>query len=366
MVLRKYVDLSGQKFGRLTVVEYAGKNKYNRTQWLCRCDCGNDKIVSSNSLNSGKTKSCGCLWKEQVKKSNSIDIIGEKYGKLTVVKRLNNSRFECICECGNTTEVYIGNLRSGEVKSCGCLCRTNKDNYISPEDLIGMRFGKLVVQNKDEKSNKWICKCDCGKTVITKRNYLLDGDTKSCGCIRINDLIGRRFGKLTVISFAGTTKHNMAKWNCKCDCGNKTIVSSNCLVSGDTKSCGCLVSLGEAYIQSFLEVNKIKFNSQQRFEKTEIDRLRYDFGILNDEDKVIGLIEYDGIQHFEPFSFCKATYDTKVQNYKDLVQRDFRKNEFASKNNIPLLRIKYDCENIDNEIISFIDKYNLSKKRKQE
>lgn len=363
--MRRIINLLGCRFGRLTVIDYSGTDKNNRAQWLCKCDCGKTKIISSNSLRSGKTNSCGCLWEEKIKETNSIDIIGDKYGKLTVIKRIEHSKFECLCECGNTTVVYIGNLRSGEVKSCGCLSRTNNKNEISPIDLTGMRFGRLVVKNKDEKSNKWICKCDCGKMVTTKRSYLLDGSTKSCGCIRINDLIGRRFGKLIVKSFAGTNKNNIAMWNCVCDCGNKTIVSSNCLISGDTKSCGCIVSLGEAYIKNFLEKNNIKFNPQQTFPKTEINGLRYDFGILNDNDEVICLIEYDGSQHFQPFSFNKATYEEKVQNYIELAQRDFRKNEFAFKNNIPLLRIKYDCRNIDNEIISFFEKYNIFEKEKR-
>lgn len=351
----KIIDLLGYRFGKLTVIDYAGKDKDNRAQWLCKCDCGNNKIISSNSLRTGKTKSCGCLWKEKAKEVHSIDIIGDKYGKLTVIKRIERSRFECLCECGDTTVVDIRNLRSGEVKSCGCLCRTNSKNEISPKDLTGMRFGKLIVKNKDEKSNKLICQCDCGRTIATKRSYLLNGDTKSCGCIRIKDLTGQRFGKLIVKDFVGTNKHSTAMWNCICDCGNKTVVSSNCLISGDTQSCGCIISLGEAHIKNLLEKNNVNFNPQQTFLKTEIDGLRYDFGILNDSNKVIGLIEYDGLQHFQPFSFNKATYEEKVQNYIELAQRDFRKNEFAFKNNIPLLRIKYDCKNIDNEILSFLD-----------
>lgn len=139
------------------------------------------------------------------------------------------------------------------------------------------------------------------------------------------------------------------------------------MISGDTQSCGCIISLGEAHIKNLLEKNNVNFNPQQTFLKTEIDGLRYDFGILNDSNKVIGLIEYDGLQHFQPFSFNKATYEEKVQNYIELAQRDFRKNEFAFKNNIPLLRIKYDCKNIDNEILSFLDNiFEIERKKEME
>lgn len=54
-------DLTGQVFSRLTVLSYAGKDKSKHSLWLCECSCGNTKIISSNSLKQGRTKSCGCL-----------------------------------------------------------------------------------------------------------------------------------------------------------------------------------------------------------------------------------------------------------------------------------------------------------------
>lgn len=57
-------DLTGQKFGKLTVIKRAGSTKYHCANWECLCDCGNKKIISGNSLTTGKTKSCGCICKE--------------------------------------------------------------------------------------------------------------------------------------------------------------------------------------------------------------------------------------------------------------------------------------------------------------
>lgn len=57
----EFVNLVGQKFGRLTVVERSENNKSGRVQWKCICECGNTKEISSNTLRRGKTKSCGCL-----------------------------------------------------------------------------------------------------------------------------------------------------------------------------------------------------------------------------------------------------------------------------------------------------------------
>lgn len=60
-------NLTGQKFGMLTAIKYIDKDKYSNCNWLCKCDCGNEKIIRSSSFKSGKTKSCGCLLKEIAK-----------------------------------------------------------------------------------------------------------------------------------------------------------------------------------------------------------------------------------------------------------------------------------------------------------
>lgn len=73
----KLKDYSGEKFGRLTVIKRAENNKYNQVRWLCKCDCGNEKIVLANNLRNGQTKSCGCLKKEQ----DHINIAHIKHNK---------------------------------------------------------------------------------------------------------------------------------------------------------------------------------------------------------------------------------------------------------------------------------------------
>ena len=58
--------MSGQRFGRLTVLDMAGRNNYGKIQWRCLCDCGCERIVNGNDLQQGRTKSCGCLQREIV------------------------------------------------------------------------------------------------------------------------------------------------------------------------------------------------------------------------------------------------------------------------------------------------------------
>ena len=83
----KFVDLAGQKFGRLTVIKRVKNNKNGKIQWLCKCDCGNEKIIVGNSLKSGLIKSCGCLRSESSKQKRGINIYNHATNKtiLTIV-----------------------------------------------------------------------------------------------------------------------------------------------------------------------------------------------------------------------------------------------------------------------------------------
>ena len=194
--------------------------------------------------------------------NNVSSFVGQKFGKLTVVKlhhtkqlfykgKKNGIRYYylCKCDCGKEKLASLECLRSGHTQSCGCAFKG-----CNLQDLKGQRFGRLTVisyQGAKSRQSMWLCKCDCGNTIITSANSLKKGLTKSCGCYQREfisklgltkalDLKGKRFGKLTAIKRAENSKQNTAKWLCKCDCGNTTIVSATYLANGHTKSCGCL------------------------------------------------------------------------------------------------------------------------------
>jgi hypothetical protein len=76
-----FVDLTNQKFGRLTPVKHVGQDKNGNSLWLCKCECNNEKIISSGSFKNGNTKSCGCLYKNSNNNFKHGNIKNKKQSK---------------------------------------------------------------------------------------------------------------------------------------------------------------------------------------------------------------------------------------------------------------------------------------------
>lgn len=141
---QKWVDITGQKFGRWTALERVVKPNNRNAYWRCQCECGTIKEVMGKNLRNGRSTSCGCYKKEvdsermiQLNKTRALDLCGEKYGFLTPIRpteqRLSGSVvWECLCDCGNITYVSVDNLRGQRsVRSCGCLKRSYGETSIA-------------------------------------------------------------------------------------------------------------------------------------------------------------------------------------------------------------------------------------------
>lgn len=115
----------------------------------------------------------------------------------------------------------------------------NPHNPISKRPIIGRKFGKLLVLSWGGKSRKYLCRCDCGKTISVWSSNIIQGCKNHCGCSRFadRDIIGRRFGRWLVI---GRHNGSVEKWDCRCDCGNKGVAYRTHLIGGNSRSCGCL------------------------------------------------------------------------------------------------------------------------------
>ena len=223
--------------------------------------------------------------------SRCIDLTGNKYGRLTVLHKDNErksnsgSYWICKCDCGNTKSIKSSSLRRGEIQSCGCL-RNEKvaqsKKQQSENEMIGKRFGKLIVQKRSEKKGSngelyWLCQCDCGNIIEVRGHSLKRKDE------------------------------------------NRTV------------SCGCYHrSIGATNILILLQENNIDFIEEYVF--LDLPKSRFDFAII-ESGKIIRLIEFDGEQHFKDIPSWGGL---ELQQ-----QRDRIKNEYALSHNIPLVRIPY-------------------------
>lgn len=282
----KALDITNQKFGRLTA-KYKAQTRNKKTFWMCECECGNMKEIATTALRSGAVKSCGCLLKEY--NQSKTDLVGTIFGKLKVIKEiekpLNFKRvgtyWLCQCECGNYHKAIYSDLARGNVKSCGCLTREAKSTI---KDEVLNKYGKLTVLKRDFNSN-------------------------------------------------GTA----AKWFCQCECGGIISVYGYNLRNGFTISCGCINSKGEELISNLLEKNNIKFIKQYDFENCIYPsgfKAKFDFAILNKDNSLSHLIEFDGKQHSEVVEYFGG-----LKGFEERKERDNFKDSFCRENNIKLLRI---------------------------
>ncbi len=142
----RYLDISNQKFHRLTATRVSNKRgKDGSVYWTCKCDCGKITEVRSDALRNGNIKSCGCLLR--------VDLTGKKFGMLTVIQdagiRDSHSQVKwlCKCDCGGTSTPTTVRLTSGMTKSCGCLRRktgTKHHSFTGVGTLSGNFWNRVL------------------------------------------------------------------------------------------------------------------------------------------------------------------------------------------------------------------------------
>lgn len=156
--MSKLVDITGERFGGLTVIRRDGTTKSGAAAWLCKCDCGQYTTAAGNHLRQGLVKSCGCARKA----AHRIDITGQKFGMLTAIEPIYGevTKWRCLCDCGNETVVRLANLRSGHVISCGCASSRLYAGSDNPSYKHGHAHCRLygvwasMIQRCENKNNK--------------------------------------------------------------------------------------------------------------------------------------------------------------------------------------------------------------------
>ena len=184
----KAKDITGERFWKLLVIGRT-HNVGEYTMWLCECDCGDITCVSARHLSTGRTRSCGCLRKEAGGKNLTGQRFGRLIAVKPTDKRAKGSIvWELKCDCGNTTYVDTGNLCSGNTRSCGCLHKEVVNNDITGQ-RFGKLIAIKPTDKRTRGSIVWECECDCGNTTYVGVGNLSTGNTRSCGCLK-DELVG--------------------------------------------------------------------------------------------------------------------------------------------------------------------------------
>ena len=288
---------------------------------------------------------------------SKIDLVGKRFGKLTVEEMLYNyngtgrTKCSCRCDCGKTGIIRIAyTLQKAKDSSCGC----GRREYIRKscgKEITGQRFGRLIVLETlwEESPPKVKCLCDCGNIVVLRKNDVQDGHTRSCGCLQRECASSVNYVDHTdEISDYGVKiikphhQNNLGQWLWECECGvcnnHFTDIPAR-IMNGHVRSCGCLKSSSnETYISKVLDDLNIQYKTQYTFPDCKSDKnypLYFDFAVFKD-GKIFCLIEYDGEQHFhpvEPFGGEEGYKRTKI--------RDCLKDKYCKDKNIQLFRFSY-------------------------
>lgn len=288
----RFNDLTGKQLGRSVVINRApdkiDKSGKHRSMWNCKCECGNEFQTLADSLKRNFNLVCPECTNKNRSINNRIDVVGNKYGRLTILNIIldtHPTKVRCKCDCGNETICAQADVVNGHTQSCGCLQSENTSiantkNWAGYIAECGIEF--LRQDYKNDKG-QWVWKCKCGV----------------CGSI-FSDIPAR-------------------------------------INDGHVTSCGCRIqSYGETCVENILQDMKVDFIPQYTFDDCKnIYVLRFDFVIFNN-DQLLGLIEYDGKQHFEAVEWFGGDV-----GFKNIQKRDKIKNTYCKQHNIPLLRLPY-------------------------
>lgn len=233
----------GTRAGNLEVISPAEASTRGMARWNCRCDCGTELVLNEAAI--GRVNSCGC-------ESISEDLTGQKFGMLTVLSRAEydcdgSLQWLCRCDCGNVVKVNGKRLKNPKNSyphpNFGC---TTKHGHTKVESIYpGLVLDHLTVVEPVEDgirgTKRWLCRCVCGTELIANESALLTHRIHSCGCVdTVEDIIGKRFGRLVVVKRTINYPTGQAQWICQCDCGNTKVATLAWLTRNSVEpSCGC-------------------------------------------------------------------------------------------------------------------------------
>lgn len=267
-----------------------------------------------------------------------------------------------LCKCLSCGKIYsIPKAKIMNRKSQGC----KECNLTDFNKYVGTQINNWLILEYLG-NHKFKCECKCGSIKTVNSYNIIEGLSKDCGCGRrqlmsdiksIESLVGKKYGKLTVLEEVGKNKWGKTIYRCKCDCGNEIKVLSNSLRIGHTQSCGCTKSITPSKIKIYLEELGYDVELEHRIELSKKDDMKYMcFDVYIEELNLA--IEYDGKPHFEPIDWKGEGIEWAIKNLSLVEYRDRAKDKACYERGIYLLRIPYtqknNYENIINETIKII------------
>ena len=330
--------------------------------------CGNIFAVDVYNFMKGDAVLCSCMKDLQTKYKN-ISSLDEDIGLYdlnleTVLSEYNIegvNYFKVKCKFCGTERMRTKETLDKD--SCECLrfrsdrCSyienrgSRKNSIVSYMNKVGTQQGKLfirdfvIIDNLIKKSY-YICDCACGNVGIKVSAYgIVFGGVHECGKCQVapnvkyqdKTYIGQLFTYLRVKSIY--SNNGITYWVCDCEhCGKKDIsIPATRVVSGNTKSCGCLISYQEYLIKNILNKYSCEFYTQ--WSTPELlgvggKRLRFDFMCVSRLDGHLVAIEYDGRQHKD-----KSYFNMTDNEFEVIIEHDRRKDKYCKDKNIVLYRL---------------------------
>lgn len=242
-----------------------------------------------------------------------------------------------------------------------------KQFEINEGDIFGALTVLKTLPHKPYEKQYYLVKCACGKEFKARRDHLQRGETKSCGCGAATlpyrkDLHGQVFGYAKVLEYDAKTSQERERsyWECECLlCGKHfSILNTNLTKAERTPSCGeHNISYAEEEIKLLLDKYQVPYIFQYRDDKMRFQetnrKMPFDFAILDENNKIIFLLEYDGEQHFKEVSIWEPRDSLPLRQ-----QRDQEKEQKCQQLNIPLEHISYkERRHLDKSLIALLDKY---------
>ena len=367
-VRKSQAEFEREVYG-LTGDEYLFLEPYvnNKTKILCKhMRCGHEWRVSYGNFKNSGSRCPKCRYSKMAidnTKSNSefleeiYELVGDEYTPLDEYSRHDKEVRMRHNICGNLWLVTPTIFTSHGQRCPDCTkvlttkrMRKGTSRYKEEvKELVGSEYSILGRYGVDNKEKVKTVHTTCGHVYYVSPHEFLSG--RRCPkCFgtplktqeefeeEVHSLVGDEYS--VVGKYVSTGKPIEIKHN---TCGKVNNVTPNSFLRGSRCfNCNRYLSKGESAIEEYLKDNDVYFEKEYRFEDLKNSHLlRFDFAVL-DGSEIKALIEYDGIQHFEPVDFFGG--DSRLEYQK---RNDALKNSYCRENNLKLIRIPYwDYDNI--------------------